>query len=91
MPKWTFISNHGLILAYVAKHPRSTAREIALAMNVTEWTVHKILSELEKEGYIGRKKEGRSNVYRVNLNKGLRHHITENVSVKDFLSLLGIA
>ena len=86
--KWDFISNHGLVLIYISKHPRSTAREIAAAVNVTEWTVHKIISELEKDGFVKKKKEGRSNAYHVNKNNTLRHNIIDHVSVRDFLSLL---
>ncbi|MFH1481788.1 MAG: winged helix-turn-helix domain-containing protein [Pseudomonadota bacterium] len=88
MVEWNFISNHGLILVYIARHPRSTAREIASAVKVTEWTVHKIISELEKDGYVKRKKEGRNNAYHVNKNNTLRHNIIDHVSVRDFLSLL---
>jgi uncharacterized membrane protein len=88
MAEWNFISNHGLILVYIAKHPRSTAREIASAVNVTEWTVHKIISELEKDGFVKRKREGRSNAYHINKNNTLRHNIIDHVSVRDFISLL---
>ncbi|MDQ1335636.1 MAG: hypothetical protein QG552_2586 [Thermodesulfobacteriota bacterium] len=59
MMEWNFISNHGLVFVYIAKHARSTAREIASAVNVTEWTVHKIISELETDGFVNRKREGR--------------------------------
>ncbi len=90
MPEWTFISNYGLVLAYIAQSPRSTAREIALAVNVTEWTVHRIISDLEKEGYIQRKRVGRNNVYAINPHLKLRHEITRHVPVKNFLKLLGI-
>jgi uncharacterized membrane protein len=88
MVEWNFISNHGLVLVYIAKHPRSTAREIASAVNVTEWTVHKIISELERDGFVKRKREGRGNAYHVNKNAKLRHSIIDHVSVRDFLSLL---
>ncbi|MCF8142354.1 MAG: winged helix-turn-helix domain-containing protein [Deltaproteobacteria bacterium] len=88
MVEWNFISNHGLVLVYIAKHPKSTAREIASAVNVTEWTVHKIISELERDGFVKRKREGRGNAYNVNKNAKLRHRIIDHVSVRDFLSLL---
>jgi DNA-binding MarR family transcriptional regulator len=90
MAEWAFISNHGLILAYIAQNPRSTAREIAQAVNVTEWTVHRIISDLEKEGYLQRTREGRNNVYTINHELRLRHKITHRVPVRNFLKLLGI-
>ena len=89
MPEWTLISNHGLVLAYIAKHPRSTAREIASAIKITEWTVHKIITELEAGGYIERQKVGRRNVYRIDPNLCLRHEIIRDVRVGDLLKALG--
>ena len=89
MPRWTFISNHGLVLAYIAKHPRSTAREIASAINVTEWTVRKIIDDLEAAGYIERQKVGRRNMYRTNPYLSLRHETIRDVRVGGLLKVLG--
>jgi len=89
MPEWTFISNHGLVLTYITKHPRSTAREIASAINITEWTVRKIIDGLETAGYIERQKVGRENVYRTNPNLHMRHETIRDVRVGDLLKALG--
>jgi DNA-binding MarR family transcriptional regulator len=89
MPDWTIISNHGLVLAYIAKHPQNTAREIATAIKITEWTVHKIIAELEKEGYIKRQKVGRNNVYDINPRSSLRHETLRHIKVEDLLKTLG--
>ena len=89
MPEWTFITNHGLVLAYVSKHPQSTAREIASTVNITERTIHKIIADLEADGYIERQKVGRNNTYRVNPHLGLRHETTHDVLVGDLLKVLG--
>ena len=58
-PRWTFITNHGLILSYISHKASSTAREISMYVGVTERTTHKIISDLESEGYITRRKIGR--------------------------------
>jgi len=89
MSRWTFITNHGLLLAYIAKHPQSTARTIASAVNLTERTVHKIIAELEAEKYIERRRVGRNNEYRINSHTRLRHETTLDVMVEDLLKLLG--
>ena len=89
IPKWTFITSHGLVLAYIAKHPQSTARAIASAVNLTERTVHKIITELEVEKYIKRRRVGRNNEYCINSHTELRHETTRDVMVEDFLKLLG--
>ena len=44
--RWTFITNHGLVLSYISHNPTSTAREIAQHIGVTERTTHKIISDL---------------------------------------------
>jgi len=89
MPQWTFITNHGLVLAYIARHSQSTARVIASATNLTERTVHKIITELEAEKYIERRRVGRRNEYCINSHTQLRHETTRDVMVEDFLKVLG--
>ena len=87
-PRWTFITNHGLVLSYLSHTPRSTAREIANYIGVTERTTHKIISDLEAEGYIERRKSGRRNVYTVDHDLPLRHHTKQDVMVSDLLGAL---
>jgi predicted transcriptional regulator len=89
MSEWTLISNHGLVLAYIAKNPRNTAREIASAINITEWTVRKIIDDLEVAGYIERQKVGRRNIYRINPHPHMRHETIRDVRVGDLLKALG--
>ena len=86
--RWTFITNHGLVLSFIFHNPRSTAREIASYIGVTERTTHKIISDLEFEGYIERRREGRRNVYRVNPSLPLRHHTKQDVMVEELLEAL---
>lgn len=86
--RWTFITNHGLVLSYIYHHPTSTAREIADQIRVTERTVHKIISDLERAGYIARRKSGRRNVYSVDPNLPLRHHTKKDIIVSELLEAL---
>ena len=85
---WTFITNHGLVLSYIFHNSRSTAREIANYIGVTERTTHKIISDLEAAGYIERRKSGRRNVYRVDSSIPLRHHTKQDIMVEDVLQAL---
>ena len=89
MCQWAFITNHGLVFAYIAEHPQSTARAIALAVNITERAVHKIITDLEAEKYIERRRVGRNNKYRTNSHNVLRYETTRDVMVKHFLKMLG--
>ena len=88
--RWTFITNHGLVLSYIFHNPRSTAREIANSVGVTERTTHKIISDLEAAGYIQRRKDGRRNVYGVDPELPLRHHTKQDILVSDLLETLTV-
>jgi len=88
IPKWTFITNHGLVLSYIFHNSTSTAREIANYIGVTERTTHKIISDLESAGYIKRFKSGRRNVYNVDPQLPLRHHTKADIMVEDLLESL---
>jgi DNA-binding transcriptional ArsR family regulator len=65
MRRWGFLTTHALILIYVTQHPRSTVREIALAVGVTERAAHSALQDLREAGIIERQREGRRNRYTV--------------------------
>ena len=67
MAHWDFLSNHALVLIHVLEHPRSTVREIAAAVDITERHAVSILRALEEEDIVSRQKEGRRNRYSVNL------------------------
>ena len=63
--QFPFLTNHGLVLSYLAQQPRSTTRQIADAVGITHRTAYAIISDLVGEGYISRKRVGRQNVYRL--------------------------
>lgn len=86
--RWTFITNHGLVLSYISHKASSTAREIATYVGVTERTTHKIISDLESAGYIARRKIGRRNVYSVDPALPLRHHTKQDIMVSELLEAL---
>ena len=86
--RWTFITNHGLMLSYIFHNPIHTAREIASNVEVTERTIHKIISALEAAGYIDRTKQGRRNLYSVDPTLPLRHHTKQDILVPDLLDAL---
>lgn len=89
MADWGFVTNHGLVLAAIAKHPRSTAREIGDEVNITERTAHKIIKDLEDEGYITKTKVGRRNQYRIYSDMPLSDEATSDAAVGELLVMLG--
>lgn len=88
MPNWTFITNHGAVLALIAEHGQITAREIASELGITERSVHRIISDLEAEGYITRTRRGRVNQYEVNHDLPLRRIERRDVAVRELLKVL---
>ncbi|HEX6385452.1 MAG TPA: winged helix-turn-helix transcriptional regulator [Anaerolineae bacterium] len=89
MTSWTFITNHGAVLALVGQRGRITAREIAAELGITERSVLRIIKDLEEAGYIRKRREGRSNRYEVNRNAPLRRSERRDVAVGELLKVLG--
>lgn len=89
MTEWSLITRHGQVLSYIARHPRSTAREIAMALGITERTAQKIIGDISDAGYITRRKQGRRNIYRINPELTLSHPSHGEFVIGDLLQVLG--
>lgn len=87
--QWTFLTNHGRVFAYVSKYPRSTTAEVAKEVRITQRAVQKIIADLEREGYITKHKEGRTNRYTIHPELPLRHPLENEHVVGDLLIALG--
>ena len=87
--EWTFFSNHGIVLAYIAKHPSSPAQEIAQETLLSIRGVQQIISDLERGGYIGKQKNGRCNQYTVHYQSQLRHRLMREHTIGDVLRSIG--
>jgi len=88
MSKWTFLTNHALVLIHVGQNPRSTLREIAQAVGITERAALSILRALEEDSLISRQKEGRRNRYWLNYSAILRDHREAGLSALELANIL---
>ena len=88
MSEWTFLTNHALVLSFLARNPHGTALEAAQAAGIRERTARKIIADLEAAGYVTKKREGRGNTHSVNPNMPLRHHAYRHVAVGHLLRTL---
>ena len=88
MAKWRFVTNHALVLMQVAQHPRSTLREIALAVGITERAALSILRAMEEDEIISRKKEGRRNKYWVDFRALLDHPLGGPYTLAELMETL---
>lgn len=89
MAEWTFLTNHAVVLIYLAKHPQITALELASSIGITERAVRKIIADLQAEGYISKAREGRGVRYSINSHLPLRHRTQKDRSVSKLLEALG--
>ena len=92
MARWNFLTNHALVLIHVANHPRSTLREIAAEVGITERAALSILRLMEEDALITRQKEGRRNRYFVDFNALLEHQLPGPYSVAELVEVItGVA
>jgi DNA-binding IclR family transcriptional regulator len=87
---WTFLTNHARVLAAIADNQNARIRDIAAHCRLTERAVQKIIADLERDGYLSHRREGRGNTYRIDPTKVLRHPAEANqgLTVAALLSLL---
>ncbi|MEU3553467.1 helix-turn-helix transcriptional regulator [Streptomyces fragilis] len=85
---WTFITNHARVLAVIADNPNVRIRDIAAHCRLTERAVQRIISDLEHDGYLSHTRDGRTNTYRIEPDKVLRHPAEAGLPVASLLSLL---
>jgi DNA-binding transcriptional ArsR family regulator len=89
MPGWKFLTNHALVLCLIAQQPRITAREISSTIGITEKTTRNIINDLEADGYVTKKREGRRIRYRVDPDLPLRSETQQDKLIGDLLEVLG--
>jgi hypothetical protein len=89
MPGWKFLTNHALVLCLIAKQPRVTAREISATIGITEKATRNIINDLESDGYVSKKKEGRRLKYAIDPDLPLRAETQDDKAVGDLLQTLG--
>lgn len=86
---WTFLTNHSHILYLINSNPKTTIRDMAIKVGITERAVLNILGDLTETAYLKVTKEGRNNCYSINKDKNLRHPIEEHCTIKDFFDAIG--
>jgi DeoR/GlpR family transcriptional regulator of sugar metabolism len=82
------MTNHAQVLLAVARNPAATVAQLAATAKITERSAYRILADLQKAGYVHRRRLGRHNAYEINGNLPLRDPTVENECVRDLLSLV---
>jgi hypothetical protein len=85
---WTFLSNHGHVLVFLARDPDARMRDVAEAVGITERAVQQIVRELVAQDYLHKEKVGRRNRYQVAREAHFRHDLESHVVLGEFLDLV---
>jgi len=88
MSKWTFLTNHAVVLLCLVQNSRITGIEIAQFVGITERAVRRIISDLEREGYISKTRMGKRVQYVVNHTLPLRQKSQRQKDVGGLLRVL---
>jgi DNA-binding MarR family transcriptional regulator len=86
--RWTFVTNHALVLAYIAEDPLARLRDVAHGVGVTERTAAQIVNDLERAGYLTKTRNGRRNQYTVEGHKQLRHPRLKGLTASQVIALV---
>ena len=85
--KWTFVTNHAVVLTILDRKENHTSREIALEAGLTERTVITIINDLSTDGYVTKQKIGRVNSYKIIRDQFLRKTGFSDIHIQNFLKL----
>ncbi len=87
-PRWTFLTNHAVVLLCIAGDPGIRLRDVADRVGLTERAVQRIVAELTDEGFLTKTKAGRRNTYEINAKRHLRHPLADHQEVGELLGIL---
>lgn len=89
MAEWTFLTNHALVLIFLARHSSITARELSFSIGITERAVRRIIADLDSGGYIEKTRKGNRITYAINSELPFRHHTQRDRAVGSLLRAVG--
>ncbi len=88
MGSWSFLSNHGRVLLFLAHDPGIRLRDIAAQMGITERSAYGIVADLTEAGYVTKVKDGRRNRYQIQAHLPLPEPTSRERTVGEVLALL---
>jgi DNA-binding MarR family transcriptional regulator len=86
--RWSLLTNHGQVLAYVAADPDARLRDVAETVGITERTAAQIVNDLERAGYLTKTRVGRRNRYQIDGERKVRTPRLPTITVTQLLALL---
>ena len=88
VPRFGFLTNHGLALLCIAEDPEIRMREIAANVQITERAAQRIVADLVDAGYLERKRVGRRNRYTVQARLPISLPAERDIDLNSLLNVL---
>jgi DNA-binding MarR family transcriptional regulator len=85
---FAFLTNHGKTLLLIAQDPQIRIRDIAQLLGITERATHAIVSDLDKTGYLERRRVGRRNHYSVSTHLPLGLPTQRDADIRSLLAII---
>ena len=86
--EFSFLTNHGKAVLLIAHDPQIRMRDIARLLDITERATQRIVADLDRAGYIERKRVGRRNQYTVSTHRTLGLPTQRDLDIKSLLAVL---
>lgn len=88
MGKPILLTNHALVLYWLAREPGLRLRDLADRVGVTERAATRIVVELSQAGYVSRHRLGRRSFYELHADAPLQERLDHPRTVGDLLSIM---
>jgi hypothetical protein len=88
MGSWTFLSNPGRVVLFLARDPGMRLRDIAARAAITERSTYGIVTDLAGAGYVVKQKDGRRNRYQIEAHLPLPEPTSRERTVGEILAIL---
>lgn len=76
------------MLIIIAETPSIRLRDIATRIGITERAAQRIVGDLEADGYLSHKKEGRRNHYSLHPDAHLRHPLEKEIEIGQLIEFI---
>ena len=89
MASWSFLTNHARAILFLADRPDARIRDLASALDVTERTAFAVITDLIRDDYVGKEKDGRRNRYHIHADRPLGDPLSAERTIGELVELLG--
>jgi DNA-binding IclR family transcriptional regulator len=87
MATWSFLTNHGRALLYIANDPGLRLRDIADRLGLAERTAYVIVNDLAEAGYVTKIRDGRRNRYQVQEHLPIEEAVGRHLTIGEVLDV----